>query len=143
MLELTLREEIDANEVIDVVRTDVGLTAKVLRLSNSAGEGARVAITSIDGAKRLGTRRLINLILTSCVGSYFSGMGASSLRSNRSLWEESVTNALACRVVARMQGSTDPNWPSPSGWCRTSATWCSTASLSANGTRSSVASTSG
>ncbi len=108
LLELMMQDDIDPQEVIEVVRTDGGVTAKVLQLANSSQEGARIAIASLDGAKRLGTRRLINLILTTCAESFYAGMGSASLRSSRSLWEESVTNALACRIVAKLQGETDP-----------------------------------
>lgn len=110
VLELSLQEETGPNELVDIIKTDAGTTAKVLKLANSALQGLRVTITSIEQAGvQIGAKALVGLVMTSASQSYFMGMGSSTPRSNRSLWEESVANAIASRLVAKMDGSPDPD----------------------------------
>jgi HD-like signal output (HDOD) protein len=109
VLELSLQEETGPQELVEVIKTDAGITSKVLKLANSALHGLRVTIPSIEHAGvHLGEKALVSLVITSASRSYFMGMGSSTPRSNHSLWEESVANAIASRLVARMDGSPDP-----------------------------------
>ena len=101
ILELTLGVDPDPVEIGLVVKVDVGMTSKVLALANAAIRGTVVEITSIEqAAVKLGAAELARLALTSGAHSFYSGLGSSTPRSNRSLWVESLTNAIAARLVA-------------------------------------------
>ncbi len=110
VLELSLASEPDPVEIARVVRGDAPMAAKVLRLANAPGRGALVQIDSIDrAAVQLGARTLAQLALTSGAHTFYSGLGSSTPRSNRSLWGESVTNAVAARLVAEEHGRERPD----------------------------------
>jgi len=110
VFQLALLDDTTPRDLVEVIQTDPGITAKVLRLSNSAAFGPRVEVTSlIDAANRLGTRVLTSMVWTSCAQGFYIGLGASSLDSNRQLWEEAATTAVAARMIANMGRSVEPN----------------------------------
>lgn len=109
VLELGMQENCGPMELVDVIRTDAGITSKVLNLANSTLRGLRITVGSVDQASvHLGTNALLNMVMTSASQSFYMGLGSSTPRSNRSLWEESVVNALASRRVAQRDGYSDP-----------------------------------
>ncbi|MEW6072936.1 MAG: HDOD domain-containing protein [Planctomycetota bacterium] len=109
VLELSLQEDLGPREIVEVIQTDAGITAKVLKLANSALQGARTAIASVEQAGvHLGEKALLSMVMTSASQSFFMGLGASTPRSNHSLWEESVANGVAARLLARHAGHPDP-----------------------------------
>jgi HD-like signal output (HDOD) protein len=91
-----------------VVETEPAVTAKVLKLCNSAYYGFQRRIASLDeAANLLGTRTLTNLVLTSCGARYFREFGGSTSSSRAVLWERSVATALAAGTLARLHGNVD------------------------------------
>jgi HD-like signal output (HDOD) protein len=110
VLALGAREEVIPRDLIAVIETDAAMTAKVLKLSNSAYYGFRRGIASItDAGNLLGVSALVNLVLTSCAAKYFRGHGAADERALQRMWEESVSNALAASLLARLSGTVDRN----------------------------------
>lgn len=108
VLELSRREDVVPRDLAAVVQTDPAITAKVLKLCNSAYYGFQREIATLDEASTLlGTRTLTNLVLTSCGGQYFRDFGGSTERTRGELWERSVTVALTAGVLARLQGGLD------------------------------------
>jgi HD-like signal output (HDOD) protein len=102
------KDEVTPNEVIALIGTDAGLTAKVLKLCNSALYGFAREIASLQEAGNLlGTRALFNLVLTSCTGRYFRNYGGCSRRAMEQLWELSVLNAITANTLARLHGGVD------------------------------------
>ena len=66
VLELASDEEVVPSELIEIIQLDPGLTAKVLRLCNSALYGFQREISTLQEAGNLlGVRALVNLVLTS------------------------------------------------------------------------------
>lgn len=109
VLDLGAREEVIPKDLIAVIETDAAMTARVLKLSNSAYYGFRREIASLSEAGNLlGTSALVNLVLTSCAARYFRGSGADE-RAMQRMWEESVSNALAASLLARLSGTVDRN----------------------------------
>jgi HD-like signal output (HDOD) protein len=101
VLQLSRAEDVTPRELVEVIQTDVAITAKVLKLCNSAYFGFRRKIASLhEAGNLLGISTLVNLVLTSCASRYFRDYGRSGLRSRQTRWEESVTNALAASLVA-------------------------------------------
>jgi HD-like signal output (HDOD) protein len=109
VLQLARTEDVIPRELVEVIQTDVAITAKVLKLCNSAYFGFRREIASLQEAGNLlGISTLVNLVLTSCASRYFRDYGRSGMRSRQNRWEESVSNALASSLVAAEVGVDKP-----------------------------------
>lgn len=103
VLELALGDA-DAGDIVTVIMEDPGLTAKVLRLVNSAKVGSRVPVTSVQQAiNRLGRLKIANLAMTSGCASIFMGYGESTPRSSMSLWRECLHCAMLARRLAQRE----------------------------------------
>jgi putative nucleotidyltransferase with HDIG domain len=108
VLELSRKEDVGPRDIAAIVERDPAITAKVLKLCNSAYYGFQRKIASLDeAANLLGTRTLTNLVLTSCGARYFRDFGGSTSRSREALWERSVATALAAGTLARLHGDVD------------------------------------
>src|SRR5882672_4693342 len=105
VLELASHDDVVPRELVQVIQTDAGVTAKVLKLCNSAYYGFRREIGSLqDAGNMLGVATLVNLVLTSCAGRYFRNYGASNAEVSLKLWESSMANAVATSLLARRRG---------------------------------------
>ena len=100
--------DLTAAEIVEIIQADAGISVAVLREANSAMLGAQEPIASIrDAGTRLGTRRLMRLVMKACARDCFNGLGDSTPRTTRSLWTESVTTACTARFLARQEGWLD------------------------------------
>lgn len=105
VMELSTRPQVVPKDIIDVIQVDPGLTAKVLKLCNSAYYGFQREIASIaEAGTRLGTETLANLVLTSCTGRYFRDYGGATGGSHDKLWKHCVANAISARILAENAG---------------------------------------
>ena len=110
VLALSGRPGVVPSDVIEVVQTDPGITAKVLKLCNSAYYGFQREIGSLQEAgNMLGVDALVNLVLTSTAQRYFRNYGGSSEGVREALWERSISHALASREIATRQGYESPD----------------------------------
>lgn len=108
VMELSRREEVSPAELVAVLKTDAAMTARVLMHCNSAHYGFQREVHSLQEAGvRLGSRALVSLVLTSCLGREFSSAGRANETRGRRLWERSLMNALAASYLARVQGRID------------------------------------
>lgn len=108
LMSLSEDENVTPRELVAVIQTDAGVTAKVLKLANSAFYGFQRKIASLEEAgNMLGTRTLFNLVLTSCTGRYFRNFGGCDARTAQRLWENSVLNAVCASLLARLSGGAD------------------------------------
>lgn len=98
--------DLTAADIVEIIQTDAAISVSVLREANSAVFGAQEPITSIhDAGTRLGTKRLMRLVMKACARDCFSGLGDSTPRTTRSIWTESVTTACTARYLAIQAGS--------------------------------------
>lgn len=110
VVEIAGQEDVVPRDLVGVIETDAAVTAKVLKLCNSAYYGFKREIGSLpEAANLLGVSTLVNLVLTSCSGRYFRDNGQVGADTALRLWEESVVDALASALIARMEGSVDRN----------------------------------
>lgn len=109
VLELSQRSDVVPKELIDVIQTEPALTAKVLRLVNSAYYGFKRQIASLDEAGNLlGTTAIVNLVLTGCGARYFHDCPTRDAGKNTRRWQRAVSCALATNLLARVTQAGDP-----------------------------------
>ncbi|MCB9915434.1 MAG: HDOD domain-containing protein [Planctomycetes bacterium] len=108
VLRLSQQPDVVPSELVAVIQTDAGLTARALRLCNSAYYGFQREIATLSEAGNLlGTRALVNLVMTSCAQRYFRPGGGRESERARRLWERSMMNALAANLLASVDGGID------------------------------------
>lgn len=112
VLSLASQPGVVPEQLIAVIQTDPGLTAKVLKLCNSAYYGFQREIASLEEAGNMvGVRTLTNLVLTSCSARYFQEQSTAS----EAAWQGSVATAVASRMVAQVVGRVEPERAYTSG----------------------------
>lgn len=96
------------SDFIEIIETDPGISAAVLREANSAARGAVEICESIrDAGNQLGTRKLNRILMKACARDCFNGLGDSTPRSSRSLWNECVVTACTARFLAMQDECVD------------------------------------
>lgn len=88
----------DVQVLARVLQTDVGLTARVLRVANSAAYGRRLQARSVQEAvTTLGLRKTCDILVAISVRQFFLGSGAHAT----SLWNHSLAVAVAAEEIAQ------------------------------------------
>lgn len=105
LLRLLTSSDIDSSRVVQLLELDPGLTAGVLRLSNSAFFGSSQPAADLQEAvTRLGCSQVLVLVATVSGSAALSPrLAGYGLRSGE-LWQHSVVSALAAEVIARAAG---------------------------------------
>jgi len=101
---LALLEEPDtaASEIEEILRYDPGLTANVLKLANSAYFGIPSKIGSLKQAViLLGLKRLMQLVVASCVSAVMDKSVAGYELPPGYLWRHSVAVSIAAEALAK------------------------------------------
>jgi len=98
-LEIAEGEQFSAHELAQAISADQALTAKLLRLSNSAYYGFPRRITTVrDAVVLLGFRAVRSATLASCVIDTLPG---GTVLDPTTAWRYSVTTGLLAEVLAR------------------------------------------
>jgi putative nucleotidyltransferase with HDIG domain len=101
---LVLLEEPDTpvSEIEEILRYDPGLTANVLKLANSAYFGVPSKIGSLNQAViLLGLKRLIQLVVASCVSAVMDKSIAGYDLPAGDLWRHSVAVSIASEALVK------------------------------------------
>jgi putative nucleotidyltransferase with HDIG domain len=94
-----------AADLKDVVEGDPALSARVLRMVNSAAYGLRTTVTNLQQAiSYLGLTQVRNLALTVSVSDVFRRDATVGRYTRRGLWRHSVSVGLCARLIARRRG---------------------------------------
>ena len=89
-----------------IIVKDMGMTAKILQLANSAFFGVRGPVSTVEQAVNfLGLETVQALILVAHVFSQFSEKHLSTFQVAR-LWEESLETGALAREIAKIEGCT-------------------------------------
>ncbi|MES9869723.1 MAG: HDOD domain-containing protein [Sedimenticola sp.] len=87
-------------QLADTIQADPAISARLLKLANSAYYGFPSRIDTISRAATvIGTQEIRELILATAVLSAFNGMPVGAV-SMRSFWEHSIACGLAARAIA-------------------------------------------
>lgn len=99
---LLSRDEWALRQVEDVVRTDLGLTSRVLRYANSAWSAHLPTVATVrDAILRLGVGTVLSLAVSDGVRPrLMKALPAFDLQPGR-LWQHAVASALAAELVTR------------------------------------------
>ncbi|MGC4092236.1 MAG: HDOD domain-containing protein [Polyangiaceae bacterium] len=99
--ELTRNPSTRIEQVVNVLESDPALSARLLRLVNSAGYGLKVRVTSVRHAAVLvGTRRLNQVATTAAILDLFDGNSTHGVE----LLEHAAVVGSLCRYLAVHQG---------------------------------------
>ena len=91
-----------ARDMVDVMKFDPGITARVLRLCNSAFFGLPRKVTSLQHATvYLGMNEIVNIVYMSCVGNYYGNPHPAYGMEKGDLWRHSVAVALTSQDIAQ------------------------------------------
>jgi putative nucleotidyltransferase with HDIG domain len=102
MLSLLNNPDISISQIEEILRYDPGLTANVLRLTNSAYFGFSSKIGSVRQAiVLLGAKRLIQLVLTSCVHAVMQKSVEGYDLPTGELWRHSITVSVAAEALVK------------------------------------------
>ncbi|MCC6764454.1 MAG: HDOD domain-containing protein [Deltaproteobacteria bacterium] len=90
--------EADIDDLCRVIQTDVGLSARVLRIANSAALGRRNPARKLQEAViTLGLRKTCDILVAACAKRLYEGATAGA----EELWNHSLAVAVACEELAR------------------------------------------
>lgn len=102
LLKLLDDPDTSASQVESVLRYEPGLTANILKLSNSAYFGVPSKIGSLKQAiVLLGWRRLIQLVMTSCVSTVLDESIPGYDLGKGELWRHSVAVSVAAEIMVK------------------------------------------
>jgi len=105
VIEVAGDPEAGAMELKRVVEADPSLSARVIRLANSASTGAVARIQNLQHAiSYLGLNQVRNLALTASVSDVFKHDGTIGPYRRHALWRHLVSVAIAARLAARRCG---------------------------------------
>ncbi|MDA3903471.1 MAG: HDOD domain-containing protein [Desulfuromusa sp.] len=106
LLQITANADHDLMDVIKLVRNDANLTARVLKIVNSAAFGLINNITSIDRAiSYLGERIIVSIALGDCAGKLFEKELSGYESAGGDLWTHDLRTAIASREVVTQSGA--------------------------------------
>jgi two-component system cell cycle response regulator len=99
LVALTAKDDTSFTDIANLVSQDIALSAKILKVSNSAFYGLPQQISSVhQAASILGTNALGSLVLSFS----FLSMGAKGSKSQFDLedfWQRSITGAVASKLI--------------------------------------------
>jgi HD-like signal output (HDOD) protein len=94
----------DMEDLSRLIRTDVSLAARVLRVANSAGYGRRAhARTLTEAIGTIGLRKTCDLLVVACTRDLFRGPDPAV----RVLWDHALVTAIATEELARVTREVD------------------------------------
>jgi HD-like signal output (HDOD) protein len=90
------------NALVDLISHDQALTARVIRVANSALFGCQGTIGSLDRAVFvLGSKAVRNIAIAASLSTLFRGVSAQSPVSPADLWRHALGTAIASGLLAR------------------------------------------
>jgi putative nucleotidyltransferase with HDIG domain len=102
LLPLLKNPDSDTSKIADILRYDPGLTANILKLTNSAYFGIPAKISSVRQAiLLLGWKRLIQLVMTMCMSDLMKDSVEGYDLPKGELWRHSIAVSVASDVLVK------------------------------------------
>ncbi len=94
--------DVSFNEIEDIIRYDPGLTANILKLTNSAYFGIPIKVHSVRQAMSLlGWKRLLQLVMTLCMSSLMKKPIPGYDLPRGELWRHSIAVSIAAENIVK------------------------------------------
>lgn len=94
--------DVSASQIEEVVRLDPGITANILKLTNSAYFGFASRISSIEQAViLLGAKRIIQLVIATCVNTVMDKTVSGYDLPEGELWRHSIAVSVTAESLAK------------------------------------------
>ncbi len=104
-LALARKPDADTEELCDLIATDVGLAARILRIANSTAYVRRAPARTIhDAVLALGMRKTCDVLVAACFRQLHRDPGGHAQR----LWHHALAVAIATEELARATRRIDP-----------------------------------
>jgi len=104
-LALVRDPEADIDELCKIIQTDVGLSARVLRIANSAALGRRRSVRKLsDAVVTVGLRKTCDVLVAACARQLYD---QASPRAE-TLWNHALAAAVASEELARRTRRVEP-----------------------------------
>lgn len=102
------REDTSADDILNIIKFDQGITANCLKLCNSAYFGRKQRVTSLkEAVVILGFKNIIKVVFASTVSEVFtSNFLGYGLRQGE-LWRHSVATAIASQMLYKYNSNTN------------------------------------
>ena len=95
----------DMREIADLVNTDASLTARVIRISNSASYCLGNPVDSLDEAiNRIGFKELFRVVGMAAVSIVFAGRNDTYGVDGQLIWENALASGIAMEQLAQLAG---------------------------------------
>jgi putative nucleotidyltransferase with HDIG domain len=108
MLKMLEDPETSIDEIEDVLRHDPGLTGNVLKLANSAYFGIPSKVSSVrQGVLLLGLRKLLQLVVASCVSAVMDKPVPGYNLPPGDLWRHSIAVSIAAEALVKDRKNID------------------------------------
>lgn len=105
MLVAVNRDDVDVRQLAALIARDQSLTARLLRLANSAFFSIRTKVTSIPQATTLlGFARVRDLVIGLSVWTALEGKSAAGRRHRRTMWMHTAMVAATAKTLAEQTG---------------------------------------
>ena len=106
LLQLTSDSEHELADIVNLVKTDANLTARVLKVVNSAAFGLINNITSVDRAiSYLGERIIVSIAVGDCAAKLFEKELGGYEAGQGDLWKHDLRTAIAAREIVVQSGA--------------------------------------
>jgi len=106
LLQTTTDPDHDLQSIVRIVKTDATLTARVLKVVNSAAFGLINEITTLDRAiSYLGERLIVGIAIGDCASQLFNKDLQGYEAEHGSLWRHDLRTAIASREVVTQTGA--------------------------------------
>ena len=106
LLQISAQPDHELMDVVSLVKTDANLTARVLKVVNSAAYGLVSKITSVDRAvSYLGEQVVVSIAIENCAGELLGKELAGYEAAGGELWKHDLRAAIAAREVVIQSGA--------------------------------------
>lgn len=106
LLQMTAHPDHELMDIVNLVKTDANLTARVLKVVNSAAFGLLSKITSVDRAvSYLGEQVIVGIAIENCSGELFGKELSGYEAVSGDLWKHDLRAAIAAREVVVQSGA--------------------------------------
>jgi putative nucleotidyltransferase with HDIG domain len=102
LISLLDKSAVDNNDIVQVLKYDNVLTAKLLRECNSAARGLEEPVSSVDQAVLiLGHEQILHIVMTLAFGSVMTGSTLTYTMEMSELWQHSLMSAVAADIILK------------------------------------------